>query len=590
MLMAYDSRDLAALIGLSCISIAVGLHHDIHTVLTTAQLAGRDLVANLMLAEKTVAGLAGPELFDWTGDLFLGITTFRYYPPGFFILTAVIGAVTGTGAAFRLLTAAIPVLIPLAGWYLVRPYGRRAAAMAGILALVPVYVYQPISVGYQTLGTGLVAQGLGLLLVLGTCGAFNRQQYGAAGLLCAATIVTHPFTGVTAVLYGCIYALHQRDTRACSAAVGGCLLTAWWWLPAIRSAWVFPTYTFPPANPGVLLALFLPLGLAAVLEDERWYPLAATTLVLLVIALVEVPVIDQELRFYTQALVLGSILAGAGAGNSIAELPRRRAAIIGLVIMAPALSMVGGGDIGQGWIGQDTSDGISTMHGYAPGRVLVATDNDSISTSFQFGAELVRQTDHSLINGLHVDSSPSAPYILSLEAWISDDPVYNPICARCNATPPPTIINERLQDLGVDYVTTPGHISPETARPTPTDWLHTVEDAPLATAIDPVRFNGTWAAWNDRNTALLTARALPGLVYGAPPNITAAGDGTVNVTASIQDEVLTVSHDGDRSQAVVAKVSWLPDHRSEAPLFIATFNRLGVLVPANKAITVNLDP
>lgn len=588
--MPPDNRDLAVLAGLTCISLGLAVHHDIQTILTTTHLAGRDLIANLMLAEQTATSLAGLELFDWTQDMFLGITTFRYYPPGFFLLTAAIGAVTGTALAVRTVAALVPVLIPLAAWYLVRPYGRRSAALAGVLSLVPVYVYQPISVGYQTLGTGLVAQGLGLVLLLGMVGGLHREQYGVSGLLCAATIVTHPFTGLTAALYGSVYALHRHDTRALSATIGGGLLTAWWWLPALRSAWVFPSYSFPPANPGALLALLLPLGLTAVLDDERWYPLAATTAVLLVIALVEVPVIQQELRFYTQALVLASILAGAGAGGLLRDLPRRQAAIVGLVVMAPATSLAAGGDIGQGWVGQDTSDGISVMQEYEPGRVLVATDNSSVSTSFQFGAELVRQTGHSIVNGLHVDSSPSAPYILSLEAWISADPLYNPVCSRCNRTPPPAIINARLQDLGIDYVTTPKWLNSTTARPTPTSWLHTVEETPLATAIDPVRFNGSWSAWKQRNAALLTERTIPGLVYGVPDSITQAGEGQVNVTASIEDEVLQVSHDGDRPQAVVVKVSWLPDYRSEAPLFIATFNRLGVLVPPDRTVNVSLDP
>lgn len=590
MTMGPDRRDLTALLGLICISIGIGALHDVHTVLTTAELAGRDLIANLMLAEKTAASLAGLELFDWAEDLFLGITTFRYYPPGFFVLTAALGTVLGTGTAFRLLAVLVPSLVPLAAWYLVRPHGRTAAVMAGVLALIPVYVYQPISVGYQTLSTGLVAQGLGLLLLLGMVGGLHRGQHRRAGLLCAAAIVTHPFIGLTAVLYGSAHALHRREKVSAIAILGGVLLTAWWWLPALRSAWVFPTYSFPPANPGILLALLLPPAIGAVLQDERWYPLAGTTAALLVISLVEVPFITQELRFYTQALVLLSILAGAGAGRFLSDLPQRRAAVTGLVLMVPALSLAAGGDIGQGWVGQDTSDGIATMQEYEPGRVLVATDNSSVSTSFQLGSELVRQTDHGLVNGLHVDSSPSAPYILALEAWVSEDALYNPVCARCNATPRPAIINARLQDLGIDYVATPKPLNSNTARPTPTGWLHTVETSPLAEPIDPAAFDGSWEQWQQRNAELLTGQDTPDLVYDAPERIDAAGDGDVNVTADIEDEVLTVSHNGDQPQAVIVKVSWLPDLESEAPLFIGTFNRLGVLVPPGEPTQVSLDP
>ncbi|MDY6761502.1 MAG: hypothetical protein SVY41_00465, partial [Candidatus Nanohaloarchaea archaeon] len=383
------------------------------------------------------------------------------------------------------------------------------------------------------------------------------------------------------------------------------------------------TYTMGAAELGLFPVLLLPLAVIGGYDTVELRSLLAAFLALLGLSAVELPVITQELRLFTYALLFGSILAGIGAYRVYTHLAGRygrRRVVAGLVLL-PGLLLVLQTQPDQHWqLGYDPGPVYSELEKQPAGRVMVETVNSSVYDSYALQGMLPVHTRHAAVNDVHLDSSPSASYILTLESWISTTMVHNPICRTCDTTAPPPLVDRRLDDLGVRYVLTRtgsagermaaamhriGPAGPYTLFEN-TDGYRLVEPVQR----EPVALVGTWQQWRHVNDRLFVSNlSVPVTWHRAAPDhrdrfsaVIRMGAGAATVVDRLRSISLqptppasvnaTVTADrvaitANRSGPVRVKLSYLPTHRSQAALYAAAFNTM-IVYPDPEA-TIRLD-
>lgn len=432
--------------------------------LTVSDLAGRDLVGNYAFTWLMRRNLLHGELFRWTNQWLLGLPSFKLYPPFFFLLTSgldvVTGGVVGLKAWFLTVVFLSVFLTPLTGYLSFRKlFGKKEAFFAGFYLLYFVFVYPPVSQSYQVFSTGLVAQGLAFLLLLPAL-ALILQKRGrklvAGGILLGIVGLTHPFVAIGGFLTAGFYTLLTRDIKRAIPAGVGFLVMLPWLAKALSLLQYVSTYTFQPANTGILLYLLLPLIVLGGYKGVKRRSLLLSFFTLLGLSVIELPVVSQELRFYTYALGFGSVLAGMGAFQVLNYVEREVEAdahLVGVLLLVPVIGLSLHAGLPQTWEFNGNAQPLyEELQGVERGRVLVETANSSIFDSYVLQEKIPMETKHWAVNELHLDSSTSANYILTLESWVSYEALYNPICRTCNTTASNGLINERMDDLGVRYV------------------------------------------------------------------------------------------------------------------------------------------
>lgn len=584
----------AILLGSTAVLFAV---KGLFSFLTVEDLAGRDLVSNFAFTWLMRQNLLHGEIFRWTNRWLLGFPSFDLYPPLFFVLTAAADLATGGAAGLRAWFTAVVflsvLLVPVAVYLALRStFGRDEAFFAGFYALYFLFVYPPLAQAYQVFSVGLVAQGLAFLLLFPAVGFAlrgGRRDLIIGGVLLGLTGLAHPFVAVGGfAAVGVRTALTRDPEHALPAAVGGLLMLPW----LARAAPLLPyvdTYTFAPANTGTFLYLLLPLVLLGGYRGTERRSLLGAFALLLVMGVVELPLVSQELRFYTYALGFGSVLAGMGAHRALRLLDDLPRAAVGAALLLPVVGLSLHAGLPQTWaFAGDAGPLYDRMDGMEEGRVLVETANGSIHDSYVLQANLPMRTGHRGVNELHLDAATPANYILTLEAWVSSDPLYNPICRTCGSGAEPALVERRLDDLGVRYVVARTRAARDrldgflASRGRHGDyWLfENTRGHDLVEPLDrrPVALRGSyedWVAVNDlmfvRNVSRPVAwvRGDPGAGYAAVIDMRdaapaealarledvdpAAVPGT-NVSAAVTGDAVTVSADGP----VRVKIGWTP--------------------------------
>lgn len=437
---------------------------DIYSLLWTQKLAGRDLVSNYAFTVLMKNNMLNGELFAWSNQWLLGFPSFELYPPLFFAfvssLDILTGSILGIKFWFKSIVFLSVFLVPITSYLLFKPvFGKDKAFFAGFYSLIFLFVYKPVSQLYQVFSTGLVAQGLSFLLVLVSIGLMLRDKQKfkiISGVLLGLASITHPFTALTGFLTSGSLFLWNRDVGELVPASIGAVIALPWFLNALQYLPYVSTYSFPSANPGNLLFLLLPLIVIGGLGENSSKALLTTFFSLLTVSLVELPIVTQELRFYTYALSIGSLLAGFGAFRLLRYASQNidiDVKIAMLALLLPVLGLSVQAEVPKTWQFEGDADPLyNKLESMEQGRVIVETQNSSIYDSFVLQAKIPLETDHSAVNDVHLDSSSSANYILTLESWISSEPLYNPICRTCGTEVSDSVVAKRLDDLGIRYV------------------------------------------------------------------------------------------------------------------------------------------
>lgn len=437
---------------------------DLHEFLLVEELAGRDLVSNYAFVELMKSNLLKGEIFSWSSQWFLGFPSFELYPPGFFVFTSLIDIATaeliGTTAVFKAVTFLSVFLTPLAFYVCFKQFfGEKESFVGSLFSLLFLFVHEPISQAYLVLSTGLVAQGFSFILTIAATGIAlqeSRNRKIAAGLLLGFAFLSHPFASVAGFLVIGFYSAQTGSFEDFLPALIGGLIGLPWLANAALLMRFTPSYTMPTAEPGAYIALVLPLAVLGGITDRRSKAIAGGFLALLAVSLIDLPVVTQELRFYTYSLGLGTFLAGLGAFRAAKHLSDRtsldRNKLLVLMVI-PALSLSVQAEVSELWSYEDNADPLyDKLEEMEQGRVIVETENDSLRDAFVLQSNIPLRTDHYAVNDVHYDSSTSANYILTLESWISSDPLYNSICRTCGTEVSKDVVSTRLDSLGIRYV------------------------------------------------------------------------------------------------------------------------------------------
>jgi hypothetical protein len=436
---------------------------DLLSFLGTKEFAGRDLIGNYAFTWLMQQNLLHGEIFSWTNQWLLGFPSFQLYPPLFFLFTSLLDLITGQlfGLQFWFKTVIFlsVFLLPLLTYLMMKKtFGKLEAFFAGFYMLFFLFVYPPISEVYQVFSVGLVAQGFAFFLLIVSIGTMLREgkiYKTISGVFLGLTTITHPFVAIAGFLFSASLAFTTYEPKNAIPVVIGGLISAPWILNAMKYLPYTASYTFQPANTGIFLYILLPLIIFGGYRGAKRKAMLATFFGLLSLSIIEFPLITQELRFYTYSLGIGSILAGFGAYRAVKHLDQElkmNKNLIAVVLLIPVISLSLHADLEQSWSFEDNADPVyEELRKSEKGRVLVETSNSSIFDSFVLQGKIPLETKHWAVNDVHLDSSTSANYILTLESWISEEPLYNPICRTCSISAAPSRLNQRLDDLGVRY-------------------------------------------------------------------------------------------------------------------------------------------
>ncbi|MFB6076873.1 MAG: hypothetical protein ABEK12_01960, partial [Candidatus Nanohaloarchaea archaeon] len=126
------------------------------------------------------------------------------------------------------------------------------------------------------------------------------------------------------------------------------------------------------------------------------------------------PLLSQEVRFYTYTLLVGSIVAGLGAARVHARLADRlsgTAATAALLLPVVLLSVHAGLPATWTFHG-DVTPLTDALADRPTGRVIAETSNRSRTTSYVVPARVLMDTRHAAVNDVHLDATSAANYIL----------------------------------------------------------------------------------------------------------------------------------------------------------------------------------
>ena len=201
------------------------------------------------------------QLTGWDPGWYDGFPVYTFYFPLPGILAALMSFVLPYDIAFKLVTVAGTLTLPVAAWAFGRLAGLRDPGPAALAAFSLPFLFEPSFsiVGGNILSTlaGEYSFSLGLsfaLVFLGVVadGLGNRRRRVAAALLLAATMLCHLVTGIFAVAGALVWLVLDRDLLAmvshrrsrpatrrwvrrlvwlAGTGLTGAALTAWWLVP-----------------------------------------------------------------------------------------------------------------------------------------------------------------------------------------------------------------------------------------------------------------------------------------------------------------------------------------------------------------------
>ncbi|MFB6208406.1 MAG: hypothetical protein ABEJ69_03580 [Candidatus Nanohaloarchaea archaeon] len=588
--------------------------------LSTSSFAGRDLVGNYAFTWLMEQNLMNGQLVAWTNQWLLGLPSFKLYPPLFFTFTSsldiITGGVLGLGTWFKTVIFLSIFLTPLAAYLsFKRLFGKVEAFFAGFYTLYFIFVYQPVSQSYQVFSTGLVAQGLAFLILLPAIALMlgeGRRKMILGGVLLGLTGLTHPFVAVGGFLVAGFHLILTQERERTISPITALLIMLPWLVHALPLLQYTDTFTFGTARTGTFLYLLIPIIVLGGYRGVKRRTLLLSFFTLLGLSVIELPLVSQELRFYTYALGFGSILAGMGAFRILQYLEDEidmNPLILTTLLLIPVIGLSLHADLPQTWeFSGDAQPLYDSLEEKENGRVLVETRNGTISDAYVLQEMLPVKTDHWAVNEVHLDSSSSANYILTLESWVSEEALYNPICRTCNTSASSELIDRRLDHLGVRYVVArTGDTSNRLQRFMEPQgkhgdyWLFENQRGyELVEPLDyrPVALEGSYDKWKEVNDVLFTRNvSIPVVWIEEGTEQADRFSSTVQMDGLTPREVLQKVQEAELERAPPAEVDWelereqvsiesnitapvrvklsyYPSHHSPEPLYAGNFNTM----------------
>lgn len=427
---------------LALLSYASVLVYHTHSFLYTKEFAGRDLIGAFSLVKSFG--------FGWSQQWFLGFPKFHFYPPGFFALADSVGYLIGDLLAFKLLIYLALLVFPVAVYYCFYSlFDVKVGLVALVLTFPAVFLREPVSLLYQTLQVGLVAQMASLpflFLYIGLLWTDNRDSLYFIPLAVAAMILLHPYVALVAGLYTVIYGFLKQDFFRPAVSSLGLALTAWWWIPILEKSWYMQVYTGPS---GELLNwpwIFLPLLFAD--RSRKALSLSVLAVSLLIIGTFDFGLGLQSYRFYSYGY-LTTIIAAAPGLSSVFDMIGDRVEFDTLLsllfITFLASTTVIAGDVAPEWRSDVETEGVVPEEG----RMIVETSHSDLYNSYVPIQGIPLESNVTVVNGLYADSSISSPYLIGLEKAFAKDPVPNPIAVEANLSS--NQLEERFKYFGIEY-------------------------------------------------------------------------------------------------------------------------------------------
>ena len=538
--------------------------------LAADRFAGRDLSMNYAFLSH-LSSAVFPGGFSGIQDkLLMGFPGINSYPPGFFVLVSSVSKILGLGLkpVFKFVVSASVVLMPAVAHAVSSDPDRKIFLSA--YSLVFVAGMGTASMGYQVFGFGFVSQAVSFVFLGVFVAALRRDSVpgGVAGAVLAVTALFHPYTGLTGLLVLLSSALYHRtvpyrDLLALLATVP--------WFSVAFSVYAFTEmYTMPPAVLDPRLLALLPLVLLGGLKSKIGRIVLPAATVIFGLSFVENPVVSQEARFLTQGLFLFFVLSGIGA-QAAADYFNDAAATCVLLAIPLLLAVSSTSSQDMSSYDRDLSGFTAQMSELDPGTVLVETDAEDKTDSFVPHSAVVQETNHSLLNDVHLDSSSAGNYILTLESFVSSKPVANPICRTCSYSPGPRVFVQRLNSLGVDYVVTldnrTGPVSQNLRREGYSDGF-AVYSVPKGTGESSVRFWGVksdYKTWKELNDKLFKMESPP-RVYWHRSNPSVTADKVAVVPDNITESVSYMKRENGSTTGlrICRNRSWLPGYSASA--------------------------
>lgn len=511
--------------------------------LTTSQFAGRDLIGAFSLVEAFQLG--------WTGKWFLGYPMFNFYPPGFFAITGAVGNILTNTIAFKIVVFSSLLFLPATIYYAFKSiYNHDIGLIAGILSFFIIFLRSPITMIYQTLQVGLVAQGLALIFFFLFLGMLWRDKDGygyLSAIFLGLTIISHPFMGFAATLYLLFYLIYTRNIHKTVTASTGYLLTAFWWIPLIENLWYAHVYTGPTGKLVNLPWLFAPF----ILIDRtlKTACLIIPSIILLLIGLIDIIPL-QHYRFYTYGQIIFIILAAPGLKTLIDSISysfnfRHITYILGLTVFLTALTV----SVQPTWTSDVQIEDITPEDG----KVIVETSHSNLYNSYIPNQMIPLESEAQVVNGLYADSSISSPYLLGLEKSFSMDPAPNPLAVKANLTSEQ--IENRFEYFGINFAV----IKTEKAREK-LDFMDKISENRDYTLLyrnsssqikkkDIITVSGSRSRWEDLNEYIFRNEIVTNIIY------LHNSEGDLNIDGLSNQEVLEVANDTktDKSAIITAE-------------------------------------
>ncbi len=352
-------------------------------------------------------------LTGWDPQWYDGFPVFTFYFPLPSLAVALASYVIPYNIAFKLMTAAGPLSLPVAAWAMARLARMRNPIPACLAAATVPYLFEQAwtidggNIASTLAGEYAFAISLSLALVfigLVVRGLETRRHKALAALLFAATLLCHLLPAVFAAVTTLIIVVSRRGWRrwwwAATTGVVGLALTAWWWLPFLGEI----AYTTDMGYQKVtdyLPLLFassrwwvLALAVAGVITTSAWRERMAAVVLTTTVVFSLVFVFDPLTKLYNARFlpfaVLGEyLMAGigfAGLATGLGHLWRRWRA--GLPLF---------GVTGITWLDKITGAGAASAVADAAGGVphddpvlALAREGDHPAAAHEEGARWTR--------------------------------------------------------------------------------------------------------------------------------------------------------------------------------------------------------
>jgi hypothetical protein len=401
-------------------------------------LLGGDGVGHLYEIAYT-RDVLSPHWLGWNPHVFLGYAVGLGYPPLSRLLVLLVQLVTPLLLAYKLVTAAAVLATPLAAWRLGRrvfrpltggapePWGPLAVVglVALMLAIPSGWLGLSVALGgnlESSLGAGMLANALGILLLLTFLEALtHRDRPAAVALRLALVILGHFVYGLVAILglaVALLADLLAKDPEAArarfAAGVVAALLAGCWLIPLMAGLSGMSAdpvgFDWSPASLAIVT-----LGTVAAVLTIRRRSGPPRLMALLHLVLLASALLAEAVGVPTHYYRLTPVFMLTGGLPLVSLLPRAPRVVMAVAALSLALAAIA--------LRPPPTRGNPPLDLSAaprdPGRLLVMAPDLHAPGALAIPMEVQRVTGVDVSHGISMESAPNARYLYYTLAEVS---------------------------------------------------------------------------------------------------------------------------------------------------------------------------